>query len=200
MECPVVRRFLRSVVDADHLSIAEHHIFGAVYVFHVDQIWRQTQHSGCYALLRFAAARRGLHCADAMSLTRDARFASAFSLGRSDSSLSCFAHCARFCRSAHRRGVLQCARPARRNSCRQACPLEIGAILEGKDPILRARLYSFFQRSIVPPRPDRCAKPECGGANMWDQGGSVETINSSILKADCVYRLQHAEFGCNSAA
>ena len=23
---------------------------------------------------------------------------------------------------------------------------------------------SFFQRGTVPPRPDRCAKPECGGA------------------------------------
>ena len=84
--------------------------------------------SACYALLRFAAARRGLHCADAMSLTRDARFASAFSLGRSDSSSSCFAHCARFCRGAHRRAAVcpSSKNAARRNSCRQACPLEIG--------------------------------------------------------------------------
>ena len=28
---------------------------------------------------------------------------------------------------------------------------------------LLACLYSCFQRSAVPPRPDRCAKPECGG-------------------------------------
>ena len=50
----------------------------------------------------------------------------------------------------------------RRNSCRQPCPLEMLAVGGGIRSL--KRLFSFFQRSVVPPRADcACASRSAGG-------------------------------------
>ena len=54
----------------------------------------------------------------------------------------------------------------------------------------RSRNYCSFQRSTVPPRPDRCAKPECGGAITPE---SLECIvSASFVAAHAVVECMRA--------